>query len=196
MQQRLNQSIDTTNVERPGKAAVTRFFNEHFDAYETLQNQPKKVGPGVLAALGKDSVDWQEKWTIMCRHFDIMHWWESTGKVLHPHVYPVACCILAMADSNGHQERTFSAATWMDGKLKRRQKDFTFQSKVLLHKNKDFLAAHEEFLKQDMVKAVIARAEERTRVQIAKILEGCTDSDMDEELEAEFDAHVNPEDSD
>ena len=133
----------------------------------------------------------QVNWPIMCHNFDVMHWWETTGKVLHPHVYPVACCILAMADSNGSQERTFSAATWMDGRLKTRQSDFTFQSKVTLYKNQGFLADHAKFLENDLSREAIERAEARTKKLINRALDACSDSDLDEEANDEFDACTN-----
>jgi hAT family C-terminal dimerisation region len=76
---------------------------------------------------------------FIMKNFDLIEWWRNTGKSQYPMIYPVAMCILSLPDSNGHQERTFSAATWMDGKLNSMQKDLTFQMKVLMYKNEDFL---------------------------------------------------------
>jgi hypothetical protein len=47
----------------------------------------------------------------------------------------------------------------MDGKLQKRQSDMTFQMKVLLYKNKDFLAEHRLRMKELASK----EAEERTK---------------------------------
>ena len=60
-----------------------------------------------------------------------------------------------MPDSNADQERTCSAATWMDGKLNKKQSDLTFQMKVLLYKNKGFLKNHLKILKEDEKKRVL-----------------------------------------
>ena len=69
-----------------------------------------------------------------------MRWWEEHGKDDFPRIYVIACCILMMPDSNGHQERTFSSATWMDGKLNKRQSPATFEMKNLLYRNMDFMS--------------------------------------------------------
>ena len=54
-------------------------------------------------------------------------------------MYPTGLIMDALRDNNGGQERTFSAATWMDDKLKTQQKDSTYEMKVLLYKNKDLI---------------------------------------------------------
>ena len=74
-----------------------------------------------------------------------MEWWENYGKDKFPKIYVIACLILALPDSNGNQERTFSACTWMDGKLKKNQGEGTFQTKCVLYKTKvvrDLIAKH------------------------------------------------------
>ena len=83
--------------------------------------------------------------TKICLGFDIMEWWEDYGKDKFPRIYMIACLILALPDSNGSQERTFSACTWMDGKLKKNQGEGTFQMKCVLNKTKkvrEMIAKH------------------------------------------------------
>ena len=100
--------------------------------------------PGVA----KLQVSFLRNWNKIMKNFNIMEWWKH-NKHLYPLIYVVACHILPTPDSNGHQERTFSAATWMDGKLNNRQSDATFQMKVLSYRNSQFiddsrLELHEE----------------------------------------------------
>lgn len=83
-----------------------------------------------------------------------------------------------------HQERTFSAATWMDGKLNARQNEFTFEMKVLLYKNQAFL---EEF-KQEVLEESKRAAAARTKALLAASVNGVKDSDIDDELEGWMDA--------
>ena len=78
-----------------------------------------------------------ESWLVFAKIFDAIEWRETVGKKSFPLIYNVACLILPLPDSNGDQERTFSAATWMDGKLKKRQSDLTFGMKVLLYKSSE-----------------------------------------------------------
>jgi hypothetical protein len=96
------------------------------------------VDPKIVKQIGTNIDSWAENWQLISDNFDIMKWWENQ-KTRFPLIYLVACHILAAPDSNGHQERTFSAATWMDGKLSNRQTDATFQRKVLLYKNADYI---------------------------------------------------------
>lgn len=84
--------------------------------------------------------DLSEHWWTIAQHFDPMEYWNAGGKSQFPLIYYVACLHLPMPDSNGHQERTFSAATWMDGKLNNRQTDATFEMKALIYSNKKFLS--------------------------------------------------------
>jgi hypothetical protein len=76
---------------------------------------------------------------MIAERFNIMEWWEDVGKSQYPYIYVLACIILPLPDSNGSQERTFSSATWMDGKLNKRQSDATFQMKVILQQNSAFM---------------------------------------------------------
>ena len=108
-----------------------------------------------------------------------MDWWERVGRNSYPLIYPVACAILALPESNGNQERTFSAATWMDGKLKKKQSDLTFQMKVLLYKNRDFLERHKHHAEEDARKEAEARTKALLKVSAALR----SDDDIDEEFD-------------
>ena len=88
--------------------------------------------------IGTKKRHWIDNWETIAEVFDVMKWWE-THKNMFPNIYIVACHILASPDSNANQERTFSAATWFDGKLSNRQNDATFQMRVLLYKNEEFI---------------------------------------------------------
>jgi hypothetical protein len=103
-------------------------------------------------------------------HFFVL---DYTGKVQYPNIYVIACVILPLPDSNGSQERTFSSATWMDGKLNKRQSDATFQMKVILQQNTKFLdkariEIMEEHLKPaaESTKKLVLEAMERRRKEI------------------------------
>ena len=115
----------------------------------------------------------------MAQFFDNMHWWENGRCQLYPHIYVAVALVSAMPDSNADQERTFSAATWMDGKLSKKQSDLTFQMKVLLYKNKDFLKNHLKILKEDEKKKGAART--KALLDISCSLRD--DEDLEDELE-------------
>ena len=124
------------------------------------------------------------KWEVIVKHFDIFKWWESIGKISFPLIYPIAIRILSLPDSNGNQERTFSAATWMDGKLNSRQNDMTFQMKVLLYKNQAFLEEHQKEVKDENRKAAAAR----TKALLKSSTPDMMDSEIDDEVEGWMDA--------
>ena len=88
-----------------------------------------------------------------------MGWWEVLGKNEYPLLYVIACLYQCLPDSNGHQERTFSTATWMDGNLRKRQKDATFEMKVTLCRNTQVL----QEIKPALIQAKKKMAEEATR---------------------------------
>jgi hypothetical protein len=115
---------------------IRRFFMDQQEWHLVLKQG--YVPDNVIAAVGTTLPNWMRNWEKIAKHFRIMNWWEH-HKNMYPHIYIVACKLLAAPDSNGFQERTFSAATWMDGKLKTRQTDATFQLKVLLYKNQEFI---------------------------------------------------------
>ena len=122
---------------------------------------------------------------MIAKNFDVLEWWRNTGRHQFPLIYPVAMCILSLPDSNGHQERTFSAATWMDGKLKSRQKDITFQMKVLIYKNADFLARYSG----KVVKEVMVDAEQRTKEFLKQHIASQTDDEIESEAEELMDLY-------
>ena len=112
-----------------------------------------------LDRIGTKQEDYLLHWDLISKYFKVMDWWESDGRKRFNLIYPVACCILALPDSNGSQERTFSGATWMDAKLKKKQKESTFQSKVLLYKNTDLMEGHRKHVAEDRKK----EAERKTK---------------------------------
>jgi hAT family C-terminal dimerisation region len=134
--------------------------------------------------VGVNKFDWIKQFEIIVEHFDVFKWWETLGKNRFPLIYPVAIRILSLPDSNGNQERTFSAATWMDGKLNSRQNDMTFQMKVLLYKNQGFLEEHKKIVAEDNRKAAAARTRALFKAGAALM----EDSKIDDELEGCLDA--------
>jgi len=175
MRQENSKAKATEQVSDPVEKQVEEFFAQYFD--------PRIFLPGKLT--GNTEVEWIENWETIAQHFDVFNWWETVGKDLYPLIYPVACRILSLPDSNGGQERTFSAATWMDGKLVSKQSDMTFQMKVLLYKNKNFMAQHKIVVKEEKK----ALAELRTRDLLKKTLKKATDKDIDDDLEGVIDAY-------
>jgi hypothetical protein len=63
----------------------------------------------------------------------------------------------------------------MDDKLKKKsQSDFTFQMKVLLYKNKNFLMQHRLDVKEEQLKAVETKTKKLLKISSVKIkLIGC-----------------------
>ena len=57
-------------------------------------------------------------------------------------------------------ERTFSSATWMDGDLNTKQADLTFQMKVLVYKNTEFLNDHRKRVKEEAKEEAKKRTKE------------------------------------
>ena len=132
-----------------------------------------------------------KNWETISKNFDVLYWWVKVGRDLFPLIFPVAMSILSVPDSNGKQERTFSAATWMDCKLNKRQSMLTFQSKVLLHQNKGFLVRY----KDDIQEAYKAQAERRTKA-VLDLAASMKSSDYDdEETELLIDAFEGEDDT-
>ena len=121
----------------PLMVEIGQFFDQQINWLQLLKtnNVPEEVQQQV----GTTTEAWQQNWELIAEHFDCMKWWENHGKEQFPHLYILACLILALPESNGHQERTFSAATWMDGNLSSKQSNATFEMKILIAKNKTFL---------------------------------------------------------
>lgn len=139
------KKLDTTATGRDKTAKqilsseIDRFFGT--TNYNDWQAVVKDyTGDEKLAAsIGTSQMDHAKHWHTIAKCFDSMVWWKATGKAQYPHIYIAACLFAGIPDSNGHQERTFSAATWMDGKLNNRQSDATFEMKVLIYRNQEFL---------------------------------------------------------
>jgi hAT family C-terminal dimerisation region len=153
------------------------------------------VHEDVIKKVGTNVDDWIANWTTIAEHFSPMKWWED-NKTRFPHIYIIACQIICAPASNGYQERTFSAATWMDGKLSTRQTDATFQMKVLLYKNQDFIRdskfrateEHKKLAREKSLKALnesIAQRklelEEAKKLAAAKKQENDSETSSDEE---------------
>jgi hAT family C-terminal dimerisation region len=163
---------------------VHEFFNQQLDPRSCMP-------PETLQLVGACKRDWVKQWEPIVKHFDIFQWWESIGKSSFPLIYPVAIRILSLPDSNGNQERTFSAATWMDGKLRKRQTDMSFEMKVLLYKNQGFLEEHKKYVTEENRKA----AAERTKALLKSSTAGMKDSDIDDELDGWMDAFENDDET-
>jgi hypothetical protein len=183
--------LHTAKVDDPVKQAVQNFFGQKFDPRQVLQDQRKnEVKAEILERIGSTPNEWMKNYKLIAEHFDVMDWWERIGKENHKLIYPVASCILALPNSNGHQERTFSAATWMDGKLQKRQSDMTFQMKVLLYKNAEFLATHRRHVQE----ARLASADQKTKELLklsAQLRDDLDEDDSDyddDDIEAAYDS--------
>jgi hAT family C-terminal dimerisation region len=147
------ESTTTTTDEDdwdPVLPKVHSFFNQQFDPRSGMPMETHTL-------VGVNKFDWGKQFEIIVEHFDIFKWWETIGEKSFLLIYPVAIRILSLPDSNGSQERTFSAATWMGGKLNSRQNDMTFQMKVLLYKNQGFLEEHKKEVLEGNRKAAAAR---------------------------------------
>ena len=137
--------------------------------------------------------------TLISQHFNIFKWWEDVGRRLFPRIYVIACCILMLPDSNGHLERCFSSATWMDGKLNKRQSQATFEMKNLLYRNQAFMVSCKIMLTgkfQEMAKKTtealieeIQNMREERRVIDKEEVE-CVDSDNEGEEDEDLDLSI------
>jgi len=173
-----------TDLVDPVERQVKEFFNQSFDPLTFLQPELRK-------AVGDSVEDWMQNIEVIMAHLNVFAWWELTGKSMFPWIYPVACRILSLPESNGSQERTFSAATWMDGNLNRRQNDMTFQMKVLLYKNNDLMKVQEKFATEERMK----EAEKRTKDLLKKSM-GYLKKEAQEKAEEAKKAGLGEEDID
>ena len=181
----------------PIEKAVDDFFALKFQVKTAMVAQAKetktKIGPGVFEKIGNTEEEWMQNWEAVSLNFDCVNWWFKTGQHLYPLIFPVAVIILAMPDSNGLQERTFSTSTWMDGKLNKRQSEFTFSSKVLLYKNQGILEQFKATVKEAMRQELKEQAAARTMraLKVSAMLRGVDDEeDLDEETELMMDAYL------
>ena len=137
-------------------AEIKRFFNQNINWNNQLKT--KNVKKDVLDAIGDTTKQYQKNIPMIAEHFDVMTWWFEIGKNDFPLIHLVASMVLACPDSNGHQERTFSACTWMDDPLKRSTHGPTFEMKALLYRNKDFLDKYAAMALQDQQRTRAAAA--------------------------------------
>ena len=79
----------------------------------------------------------------------------------------------------------------MDGKLRKRQSEMTFQMKVLLYKNQDFLEAHKQRVKEEHRKA----AQLRTKEMLAMVTKDKKDSDK-KDSDSDIDEDMGDEEED
>lgn len=91
------------------------------------------------------------------KRLDVISFWRSQ-KDIFPTLYPIALNVLAKPPTNAKQERMFSMATWMDGSLRQRMSDATFEMRLLEKANRKFVAGQQEQLVKHG-----ERAEESTR---------------------------------
>ena len=173
------------NVD-PVEAEVDAFFRQSIDIRSVISSQEKVKSTEYLTeSLGLLPNDWVERADTVVKVFDVMEWWGATGQFTFKLIYPVACMILALPDSNGDQERTFSAATWMDGKLNSLQKDTTFQMKVLTYKNSAFLKQHAREVQDEWKERAAKRTKKLLKERVvSKESQEDVDSDMEGLLEA------------
>ena len=187
----MSEGVDENETDQVKKQVLT-FFRQNNGEFDPRPHMPEEWRLKVGAKVD----DWVENIELVTRHFDVFGWWQQVGKDLFPLIYPVAIRALSLPESNGHQERTFSAATWMDGKLRSRQSDMTFQMKVLLYKNQEFLDKHRDFVKADKIASAKARTrellkeraeKERAERAAAAAEAAAVGSDGEEEVDQEVD---------
>jgi hypothetical protein len=184
--QRLRLADSSNDDVDPVVAEVDAFFKQTIDIRSVISSQEKmKSAEHLTESLGLLPTDWVEKADTIVKIFDVMEWWSVTGQFAFKLIYPVACMILALPDSNGDQERTFSAATWMDGKLNSLQKDTTFQMKVITYKNSAFLKQHAREIQDEWKERAAKRTKKLLQERISsKDSQEDVDSDMEDLLQA------------
>ncbi|CAB9531903.1 expressed unknown protein [Seminavis robusta] len=170
--------------------------NEKFDIVSVLRGQTRiPVDKDELLKIGNKKEDWIKHVDFIAEKFDIMEWWEDTGKEEFPLLYPIACIVLALPESNGDQERTFSGATWMDGKLNSKQTDITFQMKVLTYKNRAFLRQHRHLVSVARKRVAENRTKRLLREHVKKLSraeeEGKEPEDITQEMLDELEHYAN-----
>jgi hypothetical protein len=177
---------------------VNRYFKHKFNWQNIIREQGFE--PQFVKEIGTESREWLMQFDELAENFEIMAWWEKCGKGLFPNIYVIACLILALPDSNGNQERTFSACTWMDGKLKKNQGEGTFQTKCVLYKTKkvrDQIAKHmmedKELHNRQMRK--MAREATRNLLELAHGVDEEDERSPEEESNSEVEATDKDNDS-
>jgi hypothetical protein len=121
----------------PVKREVESFFSQTIDWPEQLKTQG--VAPKIIKAIGGNASMWQVNYELIAANFDVFEWWHREGRQKYKMIFVVACTILTLPESNGRQERTFSACTWMDTDLGTNQAAVTLEMKALLYENRKFI---------------------------------------------------------
>jgi hAT family C-terminal dimerisation region len=145
----------------PVSTCIDDFFSQKFQIHQVMSGQQNINVPQVIETIGSTNYQWLANLEFIMKNFDLIEWWRNTGKSQYPMIYPVAMYILSLPDSNRHQERTFSAAAWMDGKLNSMQKDLTFQMKVLMYKTEDFLERYVDTMEPKQLETAARKSKER-----------------------------------
>ena len=86
----------------PIQEEVDRFFSTNVNWANVVKDNGGDKD--VLAKIGTTEQSWMENWELISEYFEVMNWWEMTGKHQYPKIYLVACIILPLPDSNGNQE--------------------------------------------------------------------------------------------
>ncbi|KAL3914386.1 MAG: hypothetical protein SGARI_000151 [Bacillariaceae sp.] len=188
---KLNAATTNAKAADPIVDEVNKFFAQELDFNSILTSQ--QVNAQVVLEVGTTMDKYRDNWFLIAKHFKLMQWWESFGKSRFPHIYHVATIYLALPESNGHQERTFSSATWFDGKLNNRQLDATMEMKTMIYRNKQFLK--ELDVEADMehkklaaraTKALLVAAAKRKPKAAPKADDDGVDSEPDDSEDAEM----------
>ena len=133
-----NKPTDDGVGEDAVKREIDRFI-KHAEGIDWIKELEAQDVPGEVLVQLQDS-NLSDSIDLVAKHFDVMKWWSNTHpRTQYPLVYIIACLYLILPESNGNQERTFSAATWMDGKLSQRQCNATHEMKTLLYRNREHL---------------------------------------------------------
>ena len=164
----------------PAVKCVEEFFGQHFNAKQAIAKQQDRPGSWI----GNTPAEWIENIEAFAKHFDPIDWWEEVGRQRFPLMYPVAMRALSLPDSNGDQERTFSCGTWMDGKLSTRQSDATFEQKVLIKKNADFIQQHRDNVKGEFKMASELKTKKLLVEHMKNKKEDLMDSEDDDVMDA------------
>ena len=153
--------------------SVRTYFKTKADQFTDRGRENTVFTEDFFIKIGRESKTWLAEWEIISEHFDVMDWWETVGRRDFPLIYPIACLILSLPDSNAGIERVFSGGTWMDGRLLGRQGDATYQMRVLLYKNHDFIKQNRRDLSDDTrLKAAKLRTRELVSTSIGVTFEG------------------------
>jgi len=132
---------EAPTVESKCRKEVDRFFNLHkgdskINWIAILKDQEKKpLSDADAILLDGSTVGIQQNFAEFAAKFDALEWWTRYGSRSFPFMHAVASCILLLPESNGFQERVFSAGQWMDDVRRKAQGFGTFEMKTLLYKN-------------------------------------------------------------